>query len=143
MAIEKARFGEKLAVQENIDPQTLLYLIPSLTIQPIIENAVTHGLKPKMEGGTISINIKRNINNIAITIVDDGVGMDLITFNPLQHSCVDHIGLMNVHERLHSQYGGPYGLTIRSTVGEGTAVTITIPEITANEGEANAQKFNC
>ena len=143
LAIEKARFGEKLAVQENIDPQTLLYLIPSLTIQPIIENAVTHGLKPKMEGGTISINIKRNINNIAITIVDDGVGMDLITFNPLQHSCVDHIGLMNVHERLHSQYGGPYGLTIRSTVGEGTAVTITIPEITANEGEANAQKFNC
>lgn len=144
LAIEKARYGPKLDVKETIDSLTEGYLIPSLTIQPIIENAITHGLKPKVDGGTITIDIQKKANDIMIEITDNGVGMDLTSFNPLQHTNnTNHIGLMNVHERLHSQYGGSYGLSIKSTVGIGTVVTITLPQITANEGDNYAQNLDC
>lgn len=143
LAIEKARYGPKLQVVEEIDPLTAPYLIPSLTIQPIIENAVIHGLKPKIDGGTIAISIQRSKQDIIITITDDGVGMDLVSANPLNQTSNEHIGLVNVHERLRSQYGVAYGLKIDSTVDVGTVVTITIPQIIANEGEANAQSVNC
>ncbi|MBU2702550.1 two-component system sensor histidine kinase LytS [Sporomusaceae bacterium BoRhaA] len=144
LSIAAARYGNKLHIEEKIDPVTEVYLVPSLTIQPIIENAITHGLKPKVDGGTITIAIQNKINDIIITITDDGVGMDLRKLNPLHHALsTEHIGLMNVHERLHGQYGGSYGLTIDSTVGHGTAITITLPKITANEGDVYAQKLDC
>lgn len=143
LAIEKARYGDKLHIEENIDLSTGEYLIPSLTIQPVIENAVIHGLKPKNDGGTITISIQKTMQDIMIMVADDGVGMDLAAANPLKHPFNDHIGLMNVHERLRGQYGGSYGLTIDSTIGAGTVVTITIPQITANEGETCAQSPDC
>lgn len=144
LAIEKARYGAKLSVKEVIDPVIKEYLIPSLTIQPIIENAITHGLKPKMNGGTITIEIKKQARDIIIIITDDGVGMDLESFNPLQRTPVmDHIGLLNVHERLRSQYGNSYGLSLNSKVGKGTVVTITLPQIKVNEGDMYAQNSNC
>lgn len=143
LAIEKARYGEKLCFIEKVDPLSENYLIPSLTIQPIIENAVNHGLKPKVGGGAITIEIQKNSNDIFITITDDGVGMDLTSFHPLKNACsTEHIGLINVHERLQGQYGCSYGLTIHSTVGGGTEVTITLPT-THNEGDAYVQNFAC
>ncbi|CUH97372.1 hypothetical protein P22_3500 [Propionispora sp. 2/2-37] len=144
LTIEKARYGRKLNFAETIHPGTQLYLIPSLTIQPIVENAIVHGLKPKVDGGMIGIRIAEQENNIVIAIEDDGVGMDLTEYNPLKNvSSGNHIGLRNVHERLHGQYGSPYGLYIHSVVGAGTAVTIMLPKIAAQEGEVRAQHINC
>lgn len=140
LSIEKARYGDKLNVTETIDPQTQSYYIPSLSIQPIIENAILHGLKPKVEGGSIEICIVPENKDILITITDNGVGMDLNRFDPLRQSAAGkHIGLMNVHERLRGQYGAGYGLTLASTPGCGTKVEIRLPKITANEGDAYAQ----
>lgn len=142
--IEKARFGDKLIVQENVDSLVKNYLIPSLTIQPIIENAITHGLRPKVDGGTITIDIHQHKNDIIITVTDDGVGMDLTDSHPLQQAAsTKHIGMMNVHERLRGQYGPAYGLTIDSTVGKGTSIVIVLPRITAKEGDTYAQMLNC
>lgn len=143
LAIEKARYGDKLCFKEEIDEAAEQYLIPSLTIQPIIENAVNHGLKPKVDGGTVYIGIVKKEAEIAITIRDDGVGMDLTAFHPLRHgSSTEHIGLMNVYERLQGQFGCSYGLTIDSTAGAGTAVTIVLP-LTKSEGDAYAQSITC
>jgi two-component system sensor histidine kinase LytS len=144
LSIEKVRYGEKLSVEETVDPLVRTCFIPSLTIQPIIENAIIHGLKPKVDGGTIAIDIRQSGHDIAITITDDGVGMNLAVFDPLrQASSANHIGLLNVHERLRGQYGSAYGLTIRSTVGLGTEVTIKLPKINVSEGDVYAQNLNC
>jgi two-component system sensor histidine kinase LytS len=143
LAIEKARYGDKLCVKEAVDPLAEQYLIPSLTIQPIIENAVNHGLKPKVDGGTVCIAIEKKETELLLTITDDGVGMDLEVFHPLKHaSSTEHIGLMNVHERLQGQFGRSYGLTIHSKAGTGTAVTIILP-LTHSEGDAYAQNLTC
>ncbi|MCE5287581.1 MAG: sensor histidine kinase [Pelosinus sp.] len=143
LAIEKARYGEKLCVKEAVDPSAEQYLIPSLTIQPIIENAINHGLKPKVAGGTVCIAVEKKEGEIVITITDDGVGMDLAVFHPLKKaSSTEHIGLMNVHERVQGQFGCAYGLTIHSTVDAGTVVTIVLP-LNHSEGEAYAQNLTC
>lgn len=143
LAIEKARYGEKLYIQEEIEINTEIYLIPSLTIQPLVENAVGHGLKPKLEGGTIILRIEEEEHSIKIKIIDDGIGMDLAARNPLQASLEGHIGLKNVDERLHSQYGAEYGITLESIIDQGTTVTITIPKLLNSlEGDIGAKNFN-
>lgn len=133
LSIEKARHGEKLKIKEEIEPGLEHYRIPSLTIQPIVENAIKHGLQPKPSGGSITLKAATSGNTIEISITDDGVGMDLAAHNPLTHPNSDSIGLLNVHQRLHGQYGSTFGLTIASQPNLGTTITLRFPKCLSDE----------
>lgn len=125
--IEQARFGEKIQLIKEIEIP-LDYQIPILIIQPIVENAVRHGISKKSEGGTVYLRMKSTTDAIYIEIVDDGVGMDeekcesLLRDDGIKQS----VGLLNIHYRLLKFYG--IGLEIKSRVGHGTSVKIVIPE---------------
>jgi two-component system sensor histidine kinase LytS len=135
LAIEQARHGKKLMIQEEISPEVDHYLIPTLTIQPLVENAIKHGLQPKENGGCIIITAKEDQQDILITISDDGIGMDVHRRCPLSAPSPECIGLSNVHERLRGQYGIGYGLRIWSVPGSGTTVALRIPKRLSDEGE--------
>ena len=128
LMIEKARHGDKLIIEEDISPRLGKYLIPFLTIQPLVENAIKHGLQPKEHGGRIMIQAIEVEQDIVINIIDDGVGMDAHAQCPIAAPSAECIGLSNVHERLRGQYGAGYGLSIVSTLGSGTTVTLRIPK---------------
>lgn len=138
LTIEKARYGEKLAVEEEVMPGLDNYLIPSLSIQPLVENAIRHGLQPKECGGRISIKISEKNNIIEIIVADNGVGIDLKKNNPLEQQPSGKIGLINVHERIKGHYGINYGLKIDSQPGVGTSVTMRVPKQLNGDGEENA-----
>lgn len=135
LTIEQARHGDKLVIEEDISAEVEKFLIPSLTIQPLVENAIKHGLQPKENGGCIVIGAKEGDKDITITIRDNGIGMDVKGRCPLAAPSPDCIGLSNVHERLRGQYGIGFGLTIFSTPGSGTIVTLRIPKLLCDEGE--------
>lgn len=135
LMIEKARHGEKLIIEEDISPALGKCSIPFLTIQPLVENAIKHGLQPKENGGRIIISAREVDHDVMIHIIDDGVGMDIDERCPLAVPLGECIGLSNVHERLRGQYGAEYGLSIVSALGHGTTVTLRIPKKIVNEGD--------
>lgn len=127
--IELARFQEKLEVEYKIDEAADCY-IPPLTLQPIIENSIKHGLLPKKNGGKIIISAERVDTETVIHISDNGVGMDESKIARLlsdDNSNTDNIGIYNVNKRLKGIFGKQYGLSIQSSMNEGTSVTIRIP----------------
>jgi len=129
ISIEKARFMKKLNVVYEIDSD-LKCLIPPLTIQPIVENAINHGILPKEEGGIVSIKLKDLVSHVEIQVEDNGVGMDKKTIqNALDKDGASvNIGLYNVKSRLKCIYGDSSSLDIESEKGKGTRVTIKIPK---------------
>jgi two-component system sensor histidine kinase LytS len=133
LAIEKARHGDRLVIHEEIAEEALGYLIPSLTIQPLVENSIKHGLQPKEDGGFILLKIAELSQCIEICVVDNGVGIDLSKHHPLKQPAGESIGLVNVHERLRGMYG--QGLNIHSAPGQGTSVRMQLPKQRENEGE--------
>lgn len=137
LTIEKARHGDKLKVKEEVDESLLSVLIPSLVIQPLVENAIKHGLQPKEAGGTIQITVKTVGQDVHIVICDDGVGIDLECHHPLRNRSGGGIGLLNVHERLQGLFGQEYGLTIESELGQGTTITMKVPLICKQEVDDN------
>ena len=143
LMIEQARHGEKLLVEEDISPELGKYRIPFLTIQPLVENAIKHGLQPKEKGGRIIISARETDDDMMISIIDDGVGMDVEGRCPLTASLGECIGLTNVHERLQGQYGAGYGLSINSVLGSGTTVTLRIPKKIADEDDECAADLEC
>lgn len=128
--LEKGRFGERLKVVYSIDNHTLSCRILPLTIQPLVENAIQHGLMKKEEGGTVTLSINKEdrANELIISVSDDGIGMnpavaqELLTRKP---ETTDSVGLLNIHRRMSNFYG--QGITIESLEGEGTKVTMRIP----------------
>lgn len=126
MEIEKARFGDRLKVELNVDETILNEKIPALIIQPIVENSIRHGLMKRNSGGTVRINASKSSNSIKITIEDNGIGIDKeLSEKLLINNSSSGIGLKNVNKRLLNQYGR--GLIISSAIGEGTNITIDIP----------------
>lgn len=134
LTIEKARHGDKLIIEEEIVPEAEKCLIPSLTIQPLVENAIRHGLQPKAEGGHIAIQASIDAGTVIISIADNGVGMDLTKYHPLTAPSETSIGLSNVQERIRGQYGIEFGLNICSKPGSGTTVTVRLPIRRNEEG---------
>ncbi len=119
--LEKMRFEERLTIHMEIAVKS--FLIPTLTLQPIVENAVKHGLCERKEGGTLRIRTEESDNSIIIIVSDDGVGFD-VDKEPADRDI--HIGIQNVRTRLQMLCGG--SLSLNSKVGVGTCVTIEIPK---------------
>ena len=124
--IETVRFGPTLVIEKQISPDSLKLIMPSMLLQPLIENAIKHGIGQKIRGGQIIIRSRRETNHAIIEIEDNGSGMDPPELNPIRS---DGIGLRNVDERLRVIYGEDYHLKIESVRDEGTCVRIKIPEL--------------
>lgn len=127
--IEKARFGDKLEMEYNIE-ENIDCKLPPLILQPLVENAIKHGVLGKIEGGKVEI-IARDIGiGTELIVKDNGVGIPKDKLNSLlkEKTPKDGIGLKNVNERLVNKYGPEYGLRIDSEVNKGTIVSMVIPK---------------
>ncbi|MHB1652861.1 MAG: histidine kinase [Desulfitobacteriaceae bacterium] len=138
LILEKARFGRKLQVKEEIPEELWDIVIPRLSIQPLVENAVKHGITPKMGNGTVLIRVQQEGNEVLIQVKDDGVG---IPFDRIRNVLLpgfgsgNGVGMANVHERLRGIYGESYGLKVASEPGIGTTVSMPLP-LTKAENQA-------
>lgn|GEM_PF-6408433 len=123
--IEKARFEHRLKVRFDVEPDVLKEKIPTLLLQPLIENALKHGLSPKRNGGTLSIHAKRTDSGFELIVADDGVGL-AASSNQEATNRNPHVGLKNVAKRLQTAYAGQASLTLRPREGGGTEVSVLI-----------------
>jgi two-component system, LytTR family, sensor kinase len=124
--IEKIRFGPRLGIEKQIAPEILGAVVPSMILQPIIENSIKHGLARKLGEGRITIAARLELRHIIIEVTDNGLGM---SDDRLERAMAGGIGLRNVNERLKVIYGANYQLRLRSTPGQGTCATIELPEL--------------
>lgn len=125
--IEVVRFGaDKLRVEKDIDPRTLEVLVPSILLQPLIENSIKHGLEPRIHGGTVTVRSRLHGNRVLIEVADDGVGIQGRQGSALPRTGAG-IGMNNVRERLEVLYGRDARFTVVSNPGRGTLVSIEIP----------------
>jgi two-component system LytT family sensor kinase len=135
MAIELVRFGEKLRFVKEIEEDTLDRLVPSMLLQPLIENSIRHGLSSKVEGGTVRVSSRLDGGRIHLLVEDDGVG---ISEARLTNLFEQGIGISNVNERLKVLFGDDgYRMWIDSKPGEGTRTGIEIPELQATVAAAS------
>ncbi len=126
LAIEVVRFGDKLRFERDVAEDTLDMLVPSMLLQPLVENSIKHGLSSKVEGGTIRIRTYRTENRLHLMVEDDGVG---IPDEKLATLLDRGIGVNNVHERLRVLFGNEYRMWIESQPGEGVRIQIEVPEL--------------
>ena len=129
--IEVARFGrDKLKVVKELEPASLDHLVPSMILQPLVENAVKHGFASKVDGGSIYIRSRCADHRIVIEVEDDGVGMSEAGASA---SSGTGIGMVNVTERLQVVYGDAAEITIESQPGSGTLVRLVLPILHSEE----------
>ena len=128
--IEVVRFGPKLRVRKEIEPSTMDVVVPSMILQPLVENSIKHGLSRNVGAGTIVIRSWREQARVLIEVQDDGTGFML---DRLDQPMASGIGLTNVRERLRVIYGASYQLRLTSEPGRGTTARIEIPELVAVE----------
>jgi two-component system LytT family sensor kinase len=136
LTIERARFGDRLQVRLQIAPEVLPVGLPFLCLQPLVENAVRHGLSRKPGVGMVNIEARDAGAECHITVEDDGVGMDpavLAAGVPADGAddggeAGQHVGLSNVDERLRAAFGDQFGLVVETGVGAGTRVSMRIPK---------------
>ncbi len=124
--IEKVRFGPALTIEKDVDRDTLEIVVPSMLLQPLVENSIKHGLARKMGQGKVTIRARRRDGHVAIEVVDNGVGMSARQLDPQSGT---GIGLRNVDERLRVIYGANYHLRLESLPGQGTCARVEIPEL--------------
>jgi two-component system LytT family sensor kinase len=123
--IEKVRFGPALNVVKQVHPATLDVMVPSMILQPLVENSIKHGLARKVGHGTITIRTNITGGNLAIEIIDDGMGFN---DDRVHTTKARGIGLRNVNERLRVIYGSEFQMKLEHVPGDGTVARITIPE---------------
>jgi two-component system LytT family sensor kinase len=125
--IEVVRFGrDKLRVEKEIDPRTLDVMVPSILLQPLIENSIKHGLEPRISGGTVTLRSRLEGDRLLVEVADDGVGLGHRPASAL-HRPGAGIGMKNVQERLDVLYGKQASFKIVSNPGRGTSVSIELP----------------
>ncbi len=141
LAIEVVRFGEKLRVVKQIAPETLDMQVPSMLLQPLIENSIKHGLEPRISGGTVTLRSRTVGDSLLLEVEDDGVGIapERESASPVSGLVRPGtgIGMRNVRERLQVLYGTAATVQIESRPGRGTRVSIEMPLMT-REGESEA-----
>jgi two-component system, LytTR family, sensor kinase len=124
LAIEMVRFGDKLKFTKEIDPESIDHLVPSMMLQPIIENSIRHGLSSKVDGGMIRVRSRMADGRLHLFVEDDGVGIPEAKLAALFDQ---GIGVSNVNERLKVLFGHDYTMWVDSKPGEGTTTKIEIP----------------
>jgi signal transduction histidine kinase len=122
--IERARFGDRLRVETHVDPPSLQHLIPNLILQPLVENALLHGLSRKRGGGTVRIDARLADGCLELSVGDDGLGMPATA---LERVYEHGIGLRNLRDRLERLYGPAHLPQITSAPGSGTRVRLRLP----------------
>jgi two-component system LytT family sensor kinase len=138
LAIEMVRFGDKLRFYKEIDENTLDRLVPSMILQPIIENSIKHGLANKVDGGMVRLRTWLEGTRLHISVEDDGVG---IQESRAGHVSEQGIGMSNVDERLRVLFGPGYRMLVESKPGQGTQVLIEIPELEDHVSEQREASF--
>jgi two-component system LytT family sensor kinase len=128
LSIEQIRFGGKLRFEKEIEPRALDMLMPSMLLQPLVENSIKHGLSGKVEGGVITLRAWREKTVLKVSVQDDGAGIPPERLATLRDK---GIGVSNVSERLKVLFGEEGALRIDSEPGQGTRVEIQIPETPA------------
>jgi two-component system, LytTR family, sensor kinase len=131
LRLEQARFGERLAVRVQVDPEVLQAVLPVLSLQPLVENAVRHGVERQPDGGLVTIEGIDLGNDVALRVSDEGEGIDPERARDALAGGGPGIGLGNVHGRLQSTFGEGYGLQVESADGRGTTVVMTLPKFRA------------
>lgn len=128
LAIEKARFEEKLNCHFHFEEENLDFMIPTLLLQPIVENAIKHGILQNENGGNINITIEHGDDFIVLKVIDNGVGITEEKLLSIEQDEGENkrVGIKNINKRMKRIYG--YGIEIKSKVGKGTVVTIKIPK---------------
>ncbi len=126
LSIEVVRFGDKLKIVKEIDENTLDALVPSMMLQPIVENSIKHGISPKIGGGTIWLRSSRSGGRLQIELEDDGVGIPAEAMPDIFRR---GIGVSNVHERLRVLFGNEFLMVIHQRPEGGTQVQIQIPDL--------------
>ncbi|MBQ6589825.1 MAG: sensor histidine kinase [Butyrivibrio sp.] len=136
LEIQQIRYQDILSYEINVAKDIYNYSIPKITIQPIVENALYHGIKNRRGGGKITITGAENENGFAIHVRDNGAGMDENRLKEVRDSLLQDssdksaiYGLYNVNERIRLNFGDEYGITIDSKLDKGTDVTIYLPKI--------------
>ncbi|MGL6202164.1 MAG: sensor histidine kinase [Lachnospiraceae bacterium] len=134
LELQKERFEDKLHYSIDLEDNDILkYYLPKLTIQPLVENSIVHGLENKRGGGWIRISIWEDIDAVCIRITDDGIGFEVPAIGQdaaneeTGETTHNHIALSNISRRIQLLYGEPYGMTITSSPGQGTDVLLTVP----------------
>jgi len=127
LMLERARFGDRLEVRLQVAPEVLPVVVPFLCLQPLVENAVQHGLSEKVGPGTVCIAAEDAGAECLLSIEDDGVGMDPATLTRRSEDG-SHVGLGNIDDRLRSVFGDEFGLVVETAPGAGTKVTMRIPK---------------
>ncbi|HET7697425.1 MAG TPA: histidine kinase [Vicinamibacterales bacterium] len=125
--IESIRFGPSLTIEKHIDPATLGLVVPSMILQPLVENSIKHGLAQKLGEGRITIRSLRERDHAIIDVIDNGIGIPATEAGRVRGT---GIGLRNVNERLRVIYGANYQLQLDSVPGQGTCARVVIPETT-------------
>lgn len=145
LALQKERFEDKLQYTIDLeDDDILAYYLPKLTIQPLVENSIVHGIEPKRGGGRVHISIWEEEDAVYIRVGDDGVGFDPDTLNEPRGADSGrhaHVALKNIERRIQLLYGEPYGMAIRSVPGEGTSIVLTLPILTTGDTTDNEEEY--
>ena len=134
MKIINIRFPGKFDIEYNIDDETLKKPCYKMIMQPLVENSVRHGIEKIAGKGRLTIDVYCQKEDIFTRISDNGCGIepdvleDIVSRLDSENDVSEHIGLYNVNKRIELHYGKPYGLTIESAPGEGTTVTIRMPD---------------
>jgi two-component system, LytTR family, sensor kinase len=133
LVLEQARFGDRLRVTLRIAPEVLPVTVPVLSLQPLVENAVRHGLADQPGGGRITILAEDHDSEAVISVEDDGAGEDpeRVRRALAGDASMDSIGLGNVDERLRTAFGDEYGLVVETAPGAGTRVVVRVPKFAA------------
>ena len=131
LQIQQARYQDILDYAIQIDPGLQAVRLPKLTLQPLVENALYHGIKGKRGKGCISVTSREEGPDVLLQITDNGAGMTGARLEELNRAMESGervgFGLATVHERLRLLFGSPYGLTLSSREGVGTTVTVRVP----------------
>ena len=135
LEIQQVRYQDILRYEITVPEDLYEYKIPKITIQPLVENALYHGIKNKRGQGTITVSGKRNENGFVLYVRDNGIGMTQerlkevrAGIQKLSYTGKEIYGLYNVNERIRLNFGETYGISIESTYGEGTCVSISLPD---------------
>jgi two-component system LytT family sensor kinase len=129
LRLEQARFRDSLHVNVDVDPETASVVVPAMSVQPLVENAVRHGVERRAGTGRIEIAARSLGDDIELRVSDDGCGIEPERIPVVLAGAGGGIGLSNVDARLRATFGERYALRIESRLGEGTTAVMTVPNL--------------